>query len=54
MITDEQLKLNQIFVDLIYQYDDLYEDEPELKHPKGLMKYIWNAGYALQKHEYDL
>jgi hypothetical protein len=43
----EELELNQKFIDLIYEYDDLYENEPELKHPKGLVKYIWNSGYKI-------
>ena len=43
----QELELNQKFIDLIYEYEDLYEDEPELKHPKGLMKFIWNKGYKI-------
>jgi hypothetical protein len=46
-IRSEQLKLNQTFADLIHDYEDLYENEPELMHAKGLMKYIWNRGYKL-------
>lgn len=44
-LNDERLRLNQVFIDLIEDYESntLMVDH----HSKGLFKYIWNKGYML-------
>lgn len=44
-LNDERLKLNQLFINLIQEYEDctyLVDHDP-----KSLFKYIWNQGYML-------
>lgn len=44
-LSDKQLQLNQIFINLIHEYENetLIVDHDA----KSLMKYIWNRGYML-------
>lgn len=51
-LSDEQLKLNQVFIDLIEDYENetLMVDH----HSKGLFKYIWNKGYMLRQKDHTI
>lgn len=45
----EQLRLNQVFIDLVYEYEDSVI--PDYNVPwdaKGLMKFMYNRGYVLR------
>ena len=46
MITDEQAKVNQEAIDLIYEYCDL---DGHFIDPKGLLKYLFCQGYRIVK-----
>lgn len=50
-LSDKQLNLNQIFIDLIEEYHWMLEDEKEDFDSKGLMKWIWNKGYMLREKD---
>lgn len=51
-LSDKQLQLNQIFINLIQEYEDntLMVDHD----PKSLFKYIWNQGYMLREKDHTI
>lgn len=51
-LNDERLELNQVFIDLIedYESETLMADH----HSKGLFKYIWNKGYMLVPKDHTI
>lgn len=51
-LSEEQLKLNQVFIDLIEEYES---NTLMIDHcSKDLFKYIWHKGYMLRPKDHTI